>query len=403
MTASYPLIAAMAGMILLSRPLLEARRVPASILLLLGIMAGPSVTGLAPANLIGAVTPLFAVAAGWLALLATESWDLDSLRRHRAGRRILMMGIPAGIIIVLALVWPTALVVMRGLAALASILAPAVILACASNAIDPEASREMLARSSRPAAAARLAPMVATLALGSALFASTLASGLHATVTTLLPWVVIWHPLGTLFFGAAFGLLFTGLLRLAQGRGSITVLLVALPLICYGVARQLEMPPLAMIFVAGCVVANDPVRRDLVFTLLREHQRAATVVVLLIAGARVPIVAGLATLAVFWLMALSFAVARPLAWRFVPRTGPGADNALPMSPLAMVLALEILAWQGGTWILPVLIPSVVAVAFVLNEATWIVIVNRTSGTGGSDPTGMMVAPAAGPRSGSTGS
>ncbi len=376
MTPSLTLIVSLAALILLSRPWLDARRPVASVCLLIGTIAGPSITAVVPPDLLASTSPILAIGAGWLALLAAESWDLATLRRLNALRRIPLMLIPALIIVVLALVWPTAIVVRRGLAALSTLLAPAVILACASQALDPDAAREGLARTGRPDLFARHAPAVAAIALGTACFASSIASGLHATLVTLLPWVVLWHPVGTLLIGALLGMIVVGLLRIAQGRAAILALLIALPLLGHGIGRFFEMSPLAITFIAGCVLANDPMRRDLVFTVLREHQRAATAAVLLIAGARIPLVPGLASVAVFWLMALSFAVARPLAWRLAPRAGPGPDHALVMSPLAIVLSLEILVWQGGNWILPHLIPSAVAVAFIVNEFTWLMMMRR---------------------------
>lgn len=365
------LLVALAFMVALSRPLLEARRIPASLILVAGMLLGPSLTGTMPVDLLYATAPILALAGGWLALSAAESWDLDTLRRNRAARRIILTAVPALVMVLLAILWPTAIILARGLTALASLLAPAVVLACASIALDPAAVRESLAQTERPGPVQRLAPFAASLALGTALAATAIASGLHATIVTLLPWVIVWHIVGTLLFGVMIGVLFAGLIRLAQGRAAVAACLVALPLVAYGAARLLEMPPLAMIFVAGVVLANDPQRRDLVFTILREHHRAFTAAVLLLAGAHVPLGTAEGFHAVFWLMAASVAIARPLAWRFVPSVGVTVDQALPMSPLAILIAQEILYWPGSIWILPGLTPSIVAIAFVLDEAVWL--------------------------------
>ncbi len=372
-TFSAALLGALALMVVFSRPLLQARRPVASLILVAGMVLGPSLSGMISAEILDATAPILALAGGWLALAAAESWDLGTLRRSAAGRRILLTAVPALTMVLLAILWPSAVILARGLPALASLLAPAVILACASIALDPTAVRESLARDHRPGPAARMAPLAASLALGTALAATPIASGLHATIVTLLPWVVVWHIAGTLLFGAMLGLLFAGLIRLAQGRGAIAACLVALPLVAHGVARALEMPPLAMVFVAGVVLANDPLRRDLVFTILKEHHRAFGVAVLLLAGARVPLAAGGGFQAVFLLMAASVAVARPLAWRFVPSVGVAMDQALPMSPLAILIAQEILFWPGSIWILPGLTPAIVAVAFVIDEAAWLLL------------------------------
>lgn len=370
------LLAALAVMVALSGPLLTVRRPASSLILAAGILLGPSVSGLVSADLLDATSPILALAGGWLALAAAESWDLETLRRSRAGRRILLMGVPALTMVLLAILWPSAVIIARGLPALASLLAPAVVLACASIALDPAAVRESLARADRPGPAARMAPLAASLALGTALALTAVASGLHATIVTLIPWVVAWHVAGTLLFGAMLGLTFAGLIRLAQGRTYVAVFLVALPLVAHGVARLLEMPPLAMTFVAGVVLANDPLRRDLVFTILREHHRAFVAAVLLLAGARVPLGASDGFHAVFWLMAASVAVARPMAWRFAPSTGIAMDQALPMSPLAILIAQEILFWPGSIWILPAMTPSIVAIAFVIDEVAWLLLARK---------------------------
>ena len=372
-TFPVALVVTLALMVALSRPLLEARRPVSSLPLLAGMILGPSLTGLIPPEMLDATAPILALAGGWLALTAAESWDLGTLRRSGAGRRILLTGVPALTMVLLAILWPTAVILARGLPALASLLAPAVILACASIALDPTAVRESLAHTPRPGPVMRMAPLAASLALGTALAATPIASGLHATFVTLLPWVVLWHVAGTLLFGAALGVLFAGLIRLAQGRGAIAALLVALPLVAYGVARLVEMPPLALVFVAGVVLANDPLRRDLVFTILREHHLAFSIAVLLLAGARVPAASGEGFQAVFLLMAASVAVARPLAWRFVPSVGVTMDQALPMSPLAILIAQEIMFWPGSIWILPAMTPAIVAVAFVIDEAVWLML------------------------------
>jgi hypothetical protein len=128
-----------------------------------------------------------------------------------------------------------------------------------------------------------------------------------------------------------------------------------------------------MVFVAGVVLANDPLRRDLVFTILREHHRAFGMAVLLLAGARVPLAPGEGFVTVLLLMGASVAVARPLAWRFVPSVGVTMDQALPMSPLAILIAQEILFWPGSVWTLPGLTPALVAIAFVINEAAWLIL------------------------------
>jgi hypothetical protein len=176
-----------------------------------------------------------------------------------------------------------------------------------------------------------------------------------------------------LVLGLALGLFFVGPLRLAQGRGPVSILLLAMPLVGWGLARRLEMSPLALLFAAGVVLANEASKRDLIFTLLRELQRPFTFLVLLLAGARIPIALIPGAIAVFGLMAAGYSLSRPLAWRFAPDVGLSIEQALPMSPLAIVLTLELLDWAGTPSGFARLLPAVVALAFVLNEAAWFLI------------------------------
>lgn len=340
---------------------------------------GPSVSGTMPAALRSGLEPLAALAAGWLALSAAGSWDLATLERLSAARRIFAIGIVATLLGGLAVLWPATALAAAAPVHLAWLVAPAAALVCAAAAVDPGATRLTLEREERPDAAARLAPSAAGLALGAALAGSALVPSLLATTTgdPLSPWRVAAHAALTLALGLCLGLAATALLRLADGRGMLLAVLASLTLGGWGLARWLGMSPLAMLFAAGLLLANEAGRRDLVRTLLVEWERPLAAALLVLVGASIPLSPIAHWPAVFWLAALTFTAARPLAWRLVPGTGLRADQALAMSPLAIVLSLETIAGDAVAAPLTAWAPAAVAVAFVGSEIGWLLIARKS--------------------------
>jgi hypothetical protein len=255
----------------------------------------------------------------------------------RAERRLPLILIPA--------------LVIGGAAALAcptpDRLAVAVVAACAALALDPDAAGDLLSRAARPDAAARTAPAVAALALGMALILSAPASG-H------LPW----HWLVAFPLGGLLGILLVGLLRLTEGKGMVLALLFTFPILGWGLARHFELSPLATIFCAGTLVADDLSRRDLVFSLLREYQRPFTIAMLALTAMSLPLSPEPLGSWFFWATAGLLILIRPLAWRLVPGTGLSLRQTLPMSPLVLPLAVE-----GG----PGPVSLAVALAWIVSE------------------------------------
>ncbi|HZC76352.1 MAG TPA: hypothetical protein VE258_01305, partial [Ktedonobacterales bacterium] len=258
-------MALLAVLILLSRPWLEARRPLASLGLLLGVALGPGGADLIPVGVRGGLDPVRALAAGWLALLAAESLDLETLRRLPAPGRLWRMSIPAAVLGTLG--W----LIGDGLA---------LPMACLALALDPDAVRHVLSRASRPGVAGRFAPMLAALALGLALLCSVATTRAPATLPATAA-----HGALTIMLGIGLGFFFIGPLRIAEGKGFLLALMVSLPLLGWGVATRLGMSAPGVIFVAGLVVAHDTTRRQLFFTLLREHERLFTIALMLTAGA----------------------------------------------------------------------------------------------------------------------
>jgi len=326
---SYPpiaLVLALAVALLFSRPWLDARRPLLSLALLAGAVLGPAGVNLAPPDLAAAMAPVTALCAGWLAFLTAESWDMATLRRSRWGAVILWVAVPA-----LVLGWYFA----------------AVAVACAALALDPDAVRDGLRRSDRPAPAARLAPGLAAVSLGVALLAGSLGDPRGPLI-----------GLVALPLGAALGLVCAGLLRLADGRAFVLTLLIAMTVMVSGAARALGFSALATLFVAGVVLGRDTARRDLIYSTLREYERPVTAALLLLAGLALPSFAGAGPVGAFWACVVILVLMKPLAWILVPSAGLTWRQALPLSPLVIPLAFE----AGAAWT-----ASSVALSFALAE------------------------------------
>ena len=320
------LVVALGIVLLVSRPWLDARRPIMSLALILGVALGPVGGNLVREDLLSGMTPVSALCSGWLALLAAESWDAVTLRRARSSFRILWLVVPA-----VALGWYFG----------------AILIACAAIALDPDAAREGLRLMVRPTTGARLAPTIAAIALGLALLASCLADPRGLLVGT-----------PALLIGAALGLIYAGLLRLADGRALVLTLLITLPILGAGIAHALEVPVFATFFVAGLLLAQDTARRDLIFSALREYERPVTAALLLLAGVSLPLSGEVAASWPFWVAAVILVLIKPVAWRLVPAGGLVWRQVLPMSPLVIPLA----AATGVPWI-----AAAVALAFVLGE------------------------------------
>ena len=352
---------------------------PATIALILGLAIGPVAAPFLQDQSSGGAGLLMGLAAGWLALLAAESWRLETLRRASVLGRLGHLVGPPIVIAALALAPQAAAALWQNIRAVSFLAAPLMLLACAMLTLDPEAARDDLRRLHRPGPSARAAPGNASLALGAALAGSTLASANRAAASPFEPapfWAAASHIGLTMLLGIALGVAFVGLLRLAEGRGLLIALLAALALTGWGAAAWLGLSPLAVLFAAGVVLANDGRRRDLVFDLLREMERPCVVAALVLAGARLALAAPALGSATMWLMGGILALARPLAWRVVPLRERELLTTLPLSPLAVVLALDAASWDQPRWSLAAALPAAVALAFIWGELTWIWLARR---------------------------
>jgi len=354
------LVIALAALLLVSAPWLSARRPILSLAMVAGAILGPHGAGLVTPSLLDTLAPILALSAGWLALMAAESWDLASLRRARVGHVLLAIGGTATL--------GDASPVM--LAALPS----AVLLGCAALAADADAARDALARAVHPDPQARQAPALASLALGAALLGLSVAWGLQASAISAgspLTWHAGRHVVMTLLAGGALGVVYAQPLRLAQGRAQTLALLLALPLVGWGLAGLLGTSPLCVLFVAGAILANDLRRRDLVFTLLGEHQRPMTLAMIFVAGAMLPLPEADPRSAAIWTIAAIFIVVRALAWRFAG-SRVGLARVIPLSVLAIPMMLEALSWPGGgapAYAAPFIL--VAAGTFMIDELLWL--------------------------------
>ncbi|MFQ5700517.1 MAG: hypothetical protein ACE5HU_01575 [Acidobacteriota bacterium] len=354
-------------LIVISRPYLESRRPPASLLLAVGFVLGPSMTGLLPPAFLETAAPIEALAAGWLALAAAESWNLADLRRIGTFKRIAALILPAALVAVLVLLVFLAIPPAGAAAASTGLPAVLILVACAAIAVDPAAARAVFLLADRPDAPARQAPAAASFSLGCALAGAALAAGWHGGGAVGRAAAV--SIIATILLGITLALTFTGLLRMAQGRGPVLGLLLALSLVGWGLAGRLGLSPLASLFIAGVILANDTARRDLVFTQIRESHLPMTCVLLVLVGAHVPLGRGEASLGRLAWMVVILALARPLAWLFAPAAGLGPRHMLALSPLALVLCIELLPAGSHTSALAG-VSTAVAITFVLDEAAW---------------------------------
>lgn len=348
-------LAALSLLILVSRPWLEARRPAGSLPLLAGMVLGPGGAGVLTADLTASLDPLVALAGGWLCLLAAESWGVAAIRKAgvAAIARAAIPGLACCAGVILILVWQAG--ARPGVAAM-----PALLLACVASARDPEAARDRLSRSGRPPADLRRLPSIISLAVGMALAGSALAASL---ATHLAP---VSFALLTVLAGGTLGMGGAALIRLAQGKGPIMTVLLALAILGWGLAASLGMSPAAVVFCAGVVLANDLGRRDLTFTALRELERPLTPALLLLAGATVPLSRDIFMSGTFWSVTLGLVLLAGLSWRVAARGAAG----LPLSPLAIVLALLPLGWPGDALGLVDRLPAAVCVAYLVAEGWW---------------------------------
>lgn len=260
-----------------------------------------------------------------MVLGVAETWNLATLRRVSPVR--VLLGAGAVAVAVALFSWvalplaPDTLVVLT------------LPLAAAALALDPDAARRTLELTERPGPVERLAPIRTSMALGIALLASALWSPDSET-----PGI---RAAGPLVLGIALGLLFAGLLRLARGKEQVLALLVCVPLAGWGLAQWLHLSAPALIFVAGLVLANDQVRRELVFTSVRELERPFLVAFLFVAGAWLPLEPDLFLEPWVWAVALGFVLVRAVVWRAAVPSGFRSAHVVAISPLALLFLLDM--------------------------------------------------------------
>ncbi len=369
-SAPIALLAGLAVLLVVCRPYLEARRPHASIALVIGAALGPWVGAILPRETIWpAVEPMTALLAGCLALIAAESWDLGGLLTGRTFQ-VLLRAVTAGLVVS----GLTSLVpVLLGDSGLAALAPHAGMLTCLAIGLDPTASRAALARESRPDIMTRRAPRLASLVLGAALLLTAPATGLGTAASggeSLRLMTALGLSILSLVLGVGLGFLFVGLLRLAEGKDLILALALSMPILGWGVATALGIAPLAVVFAAGLVLANDARRRDMFFTILGELERPFTICLLLLSGVMLFFETDLPGDGVLWIMAIAFTLARPLALSLISSAGLGMSGSLPLSPLAIPLALTMMPGAGR-------LPLLIAIAFVASEAAWALRLRRT--------------------------
>ncbi len=371
----------LAGAILLCRPYLEAGRLPATPALLLGagLALWPATAAALQSDLLQTA---LALGAGWLALLAAEPWDLGTLRRLKAPRRLLLLGGCALGVAALALLPHMTAALHHQAGGAGRLLYLVALLACAAGALDPDAARSSLRQAARPDAAARLAPAVAGLGLGAALLGAAGAWAVQAVLDPFAPpsagETLAARLAGAPLLGLALGAVLVAPLRAAQGRGPILALLLSAPALCWGAARWIGLPPPAVAFACGLVLANDASRRDLVFTLLREAERPFCLVLLVAAGALLPL--GSSTLGALptWMMATVLLLARPVVGRLAGPAGLTVEQFLPLSPLAIALVPSMPPSFGPGWQLLDQAVLAIALCFIGAELLWLATAGRAS-------------------------
>ena len=314
----------------------------ATVLALLGVVLGP-LSGVLDADARRALSPVAALAAGWVAFALGGRYDRRAL--ERMAPRLVLLALAQAVVVTLG-VAALAIGLGRLVPALKEAWQPTVPAALALGAIaavsgptSVELVAERLGLSpGRMGAVRRLAALdslfgflIFTLALALAPPGGS-AGNLGAVLGVLL----------AVGGGVLVGMLFLALTRREQDLDRLAVILVAAVLLAAGLGYAARLSPLLVCAVAGAFVMNRTTHRQEILQVIENWQNPLAAVLLILAGAHL-------WLPTLWLLPAAVALAAgrlALKWgavRVVPLRGdlPG-DAGLATAPqgtLAVALGL----------------------------------------------------------------
>jgi hypothetical protein len=259
--------------------------------LLIGMALGPAGLGLVSAEATGQLSPLLALGLGWVGFHFGLQWDRESLAHfplsyHAAafGQSLVTFGIFAlggGFLMrLLGFGGDTAVIVVLGGAATASVTAPAGIAMVSSNFLARGNIRDLLFFT------ASLDALVGIVAL-QVLYSLHRPTGVTTHLGDFPDMALVGVALGLSLICA---IVFIWLLRARPDGEELVLFLLGICAFASGAALQWGLSPLFVTVVMGAVVANFGPGRLRVFAVLQKWEKLVYLTFLLIAGAllRVP-------------------------------------------------------------------------------------------------------------------
>ncbi|HSJ65019.1 MAG TPA: hypothetical protein VK922_14095 [Gemmatimonadaceae bacterium] len=254
--------------------------------LILGILLGPSVSGVLSEETLSGFAPLTTLALGWIGAIVGTQFFLPGLvkipgvmYRLAFGEALGTLAIVAGALLPLfwyyfALPWQTALVPAIALGAIASVSAPTGIAVVARRLMQ----RGPVVRQLQVATAIDALVGIATLGLLLSIHhPGGLAPGYRITPTE---WVVI-----TLGMGVTGGALFHLFLGDDSTLDRLFISLGGAIILISGAASYLHLSPLLAALVFGATLTNTSRRREQIARTLQNGERPFYFVLLIFAGA----------------------------------------------------------------------------------------------------------------------
>jgi hypothetical protein len=340
--------------------------------ILLGLLAGPKVTGLISQQVLQQLEPILALGIGWAGFLFGSQLNLGDLKRFPTFyfKVVASQGIFSWLLLMTGLMALSAYLIPEGplytpflLAVIGSVSSPMVFsVAPWLQKKFPSGWRLLYLTTSLDAAPA--------LVIYGVFFAFLhIFSNPDITLHTHALWLAL-----SLGLALIFGYLFRFLIRLRLSKNELLLVLLATVIFASGSALYLHFSPLLINFIIGIITANTQEKRTQILELLMHHEKNFYLFFLLLAGAlwRIPgqpfIWLSLAYLLLRVVAKLTgFALARRLA---IPKEQPAAGK-LPMGGMwllsqgGMALAMAIDFDISFAYLQPTLILHTVLLSIIL--------------------------------------
>jgi hypothetical protein len=363
--------------------------------LILGILLGPSVSGVLSEGTLSGFAPLTTLALGWIGAIVGTQFYLPGLVRISGinyrlafGEALGTLALVAGVLLALfnygfQLPWQTAVVPAVALGAIAAVSAPTGIAVVARRLMQ----RGPVVRQLQVATAIDALVGIATLGLLLSIYhPGDLSPGYRVTPTE---WVVI-----TLGIGVAGGALFHLFLGNDSTVDRLFISLGGAIILISGAAAYLDLSPLLAALVFGATLTNTSRHREIIAQTLASGERPFYFVLLIFAGA-----AWTPSLRAWVLPVALFIIARILGKIWSARIGSwisgqsavlGRDWGLALlgqGGLALALALDYVSLDASPLgnivftaaIASVLLTDVMSARIVQSVVTPLLGMRRTSG------------------------